>query len=91
MPNFATAEEVAARLELRAQAIYQGEAGTSCLRKLTFGAKVRWYWPQVEAHLRNVLVNGACDKSCNAVFDKVDEALAAEKGLRLVPPAQQAG
>ena len=86
MPNFATAQEVAERLELpRAHAVYAGEMGTACLRRLEFGERaIRYYIPQVEAHLRLVLLKGKCDGSCVQVFERVDQAIEAERGLKLV-------
>jgi hypothetical protein len=87
--QFATAPEVAAMLELKPRAIYGGEAGTSCLQKKYFGASPKWYIPQVKAHLRNVLLEGACDGSCANVFDQIQQP--GEPGLKLVPPVEQAG
>jgi hypothetical protein len=92
MPNFATAQEVADRLELpRAHAVYCGEMGTHCLRRLEFGKRaIRFYWPQVEAHLRLMLLKGQCDGTCVEVFDHVDQAIEADRRLRLVPDADAA-
>ena len=92
MAQFATAQEVADRLELpRAHAVYAGEMGTNCLRRLEFGKRaVRYYVPQVEAHMRLVLLKGKCDGTCIEVFEHIDAAIEAGRSLRLVPKIEHA-